>query len=99
MGHEGGEQVASVTPIIDSILEKLPPMALKLSLSAMLSVAEQAKNRLLEKLKNGDLTQKDIEQELGNLPDVGGIEDGKVMIVDTIRFNCPNHNVKELPVE
>jgi len=99
MGHEGREQAASATPILDKILRELPPPKLEHRLSITLGVAEQAKKRLLKKLEKDELTQTDIEHELSSLPDVGGIDESKIDIVDAIRINLHPHNdIKKLPV-
>lgn len=102
MRHEGGEQIASSTPILDSILSKLPPPKLELRQFITLNEAEQAQARLLQKFKDGDLTQTDIEQELRDLPDVGGMEDSKIYIIDAIRIHIAHHGVydiRKLPVD
>lgn len=100
MKPERGEQITSTTPNLDDILRKLPPPKLEVKLSATLAVAEKAIKRLLKKLKEGNLTQMDIEHELSSLPDVGGIENSKADIVDAIRLNLhPHHDIKKLPIE
>ncbi len=102
MKPESGEQAASTTPKLDSILSKLPPLSLRHESQIQFGVVEEVKKRLSEKMETNTLTQSDIEQELSSLPDVGGMETAKESIVDFIRMNLPreyNHDIKKLPVE
>ncbi len=101
MPREHREQSSSVTPILDTILAKLPPLTLKLeqSMAQSMSVYQKACERLNKKLADGKLTQMDIEHELSNMPNVGGIEQVKKDLVSYIRMNISTYDIKKLPIE
>ena len=97
MRHEGREQDALSTPMLDAVLASLPPLELHHELSHNFKVVEEAKDRLGKKLEEGTLTQTDIEQELSSLPNVGGVDEHKRQIVEYLRFNVPGYDIKKLP--
>ena len=99
MENERREQAAA-TPILDSILGKLPPPRLEIEMQIRLNVVTQAYDRLSQKMEAGTLTQRDIENELSSLPaGVGGIEEGKAQLVRLVQMNIPHYDIKSLPVE
>jgi hypothetical protein len=100
MRNERREQATPATPILDSILAKLPPPKLTLVQEMVLEHTEYAQNRLLEKLEKGTLTQADIETELSSLPDQGGSDyrgTSQKQIVELLRLRIPGHDIKRLP--
>ena len=102
MENERREQAAPATPILDSILAKLPPPSLEHKLQIQFKVAEAARDRLFEKMEAGTLTQRDIENELSSLPAINGIDEEKVRIVHAVRLNLPEeyyYDIKRLPIE
>jgi hypothetical protein len=97
----GNTEQLSATPLLDSILNRgLTLMVMDISMSIPMPEAEEAKKRLLIKLKEGRLSQKDIETELKDLPN-DTMEITKTHLVDIIRRNLYtyNHDIKKLPVE
>jgi hypothetical protein len=97
----GNTEQPSATPLLDSILNRgLTLMVMDISMSIPMPEAEEAKKRLLIKLKEGRLSQKDIETELKDLPN-DTMEITKTHLVDIIRRNLYtyNHDIKKLPVE
>lgn len=102
MGHEGSEQTASTTPILDSILAELPVPNIRLIQTLSFPVVERAKERLFKKLYAGTLTQSDIEKELKTMPNTGGYEHVSSGLVDLIRMNLPvdySFDIKRLPAK
>jgi len=99
MENERREQATPATPILDSIVAKLPPPSLSLEQQMLPNVLIQARDRLSKKMEAGALTQKDIENELSSLPaDVGGIE-VRMKLVTWVQINSPHYDIKSLPVE
>lgn len=101
MEHERREQATPATPILDSILGKLPPPSIGQEHQMRLKVTDQAYGRLSKKIEAGTLTQKDIEDELSSLPAVPpwDVEQVRTQLVRRIQMNVPAFDIKELPAE
>ena len=101
MSREYGEQPASATPTLDAILAAIKPPIIRIAISITreMDIFKKPYERLTQKLQRGSLTQADIEKELNNMPDVGGAEYAKQLLVESIIIELPNHNIKKLPVE
>jgi len=99
MENEKREQATPATPILDSILAKLPPPSFEVKMQVQLNVVTEAYDRLSKKMEAGTLTKRDIENELSSLPAVGEIEAGKVQLVRRIQMNIDHFDIQGLPAE
>lgn len=101
MENERREQDAPATPMLDSLIAKLPPPHFDQRIEMRLTVVAQAREHLLKKIEDDTLTQMDIETALRNLPNnVDGIEEGKMQLVQFVQMNIPDYDydIKKLPV-
>lgn len=95
MENEKYEQVAPATPLLDSILEELPPSKLELKLRLPIPEIEKARERLSQKMNGGTLTQRDIELELSNLHDKAT----QMELLERFRIDLHGNDIKTIPVE
>ena len=89
----------SRTPMLDSLIGSLPPPSLDLIQVGRLIAVTEARERLSQQIQAGTLTQTAIKQELHALPNVGGIEEGKMQLLRFVQMNVPGYDIKKLPVE
>lgn len=94
--HENSD---SVTPILDQVLATLPPPDFKQTQIMRFKVVTEAWTRLSPKITAGTLTQRDVERELSNFPDMGGLQEAKTQLVKLLQMNLPDYDIRKLPAE
>jgi len=99
--ESSNEKESPNTPTLDAILAKLPAKSLDTRIQINLNIVEEARERLFSKMDAGTLTRMDIENELNDLPAMGGMESAKESLVNSIRMNLTNYDndIEDLPVE
>lgn len=92
-------KLASKTSILDRVLQEVGPVEFRLETRQILTITQQAFNRLKQRHERGTLTQQAIEAELARMLDVGGVEQARCDLVRMVRMLLPPpYNLKSLPI-